>query len=135
MIPVIQTITEAGKGNCLAACIASILEAPIDEILDLKSGGNLNEMRDYLERKGVVPIWVHCDALSNSYVGYTPEHCIVIGNSPRQKGVQHAVVGKPQGYGYEIVHDPHPQGGGLDGPVTSVIYFGAVLRIDREIIQ
>ena len=56
MIPIIQTITEVGKGNCLAACIASILEVSIDEIPDLKSGNDLNAIQDYLEFKGMIPI-------------------------------------------------------------------------------
>jgi hypothetical protein len=71
-----------------------------------------------------VPIWLHCKTLYQSYVGYTPEYCVLIGDSPRSEKCLHAVVGRPNGYGYEVVHDPHPEGGGLRGDPQQVIYLG-----------
>jgi hypothetical protein len=127
MKPVIQTKTEFGKGNCLAACIASILEIEIDVIPDLKSGENFKGLKDFLAERGIVPIWIHNKTLGTSYVGYSPGFCILIGDSPRSEKVHHAVVAKPNGYGYDIVHDPHPEGGGLKGEPHQAIYFGAKL--------
>lgn len=125
MKPVIQTVTEAGRGNCLAACVASILEIPIEAVPDLKCGADFAALSAFLAARGMVPIWLHVAGLAASYVGHSPAHCIVIGDSPRRP-VQHAVVGKPKGYGFEIVHDPHPEGGGIKGEPKSVIYFGAL---------
>lgn len=126
MTPIIQTITEPGKGNCLAACIASILDIDISVVPDLQCGANYKGLCEFLARFNLVPIWIHSD-LGDKWVGYYPEYCIVIGPSPRLSS-KHAVVAKPNGWGYEIVHDPHPEGGGIAGEISSVIYLGSVLR-------
>lgn len=74
--------------------------------------------------KNIVPIWLYCEGLNRAYVGYSPNYCILIGRSPRLKDSNHAVVGRPNGYGYQILHDPHPDGSGLEGQIKSVIYLG-----------
>ncbi len=54
------------------------------------------------------------------------EHVLLYGVSPRskpgEKTLYHAVVGKPKvgEPGFEIVHDPHPGGGGFVGPPWGV---------------
>lgn len=127
MKPIKQTITELGKGNCLAACFASILEVDIDEIPDLKRGENFTGLQEYLAKKNLTAIWLYIKDLSNYYIGYEPKYCILIGKSPRNTQINHAVVAKPNGYGYIIVHDPHPDGGNLAEDPSQVIYIGAKL--------
>jgi hypothetical protein len=127
MKQVYQTNMEPGTGNCLAACFASILEIDLEEVPDLKAGTDFKVMQDFLGAHGVEPIWLHNKGLDNSYNGYTPKYCVLIGASPRYENLLHAVVGRPKGYGYEVVHDPHPEGGGLKGRVVSVIYLGKLL--------
>lgn len=127
MRPIAQTVTEAGKGNCLAACIASILEVPIESIPDLRCGSDHAALEAFLATHGMSPVWLWCTKLASSYVGYVPIHCILIGGSPRRAGIRHAVVGVPNGYGYQIVHDPHPEGGGIVGDPVAVLYLGALL--------
>lgn len=124
MKPLIQTVMENGKGNCLAACIASILEVPIESVPDLGAGTFLAVMDEYLKTKGIVPVWVHAVQLASAWVGNADNYCILVGRSPRTEGVSHAVVGKPNGYGFKIIHDPHPDGTGIKGEVTSVIFLG-----------
>lgn len=126
MKPLIQTITEPGRGNCLAAAIACILEVPVESIPDLDCGRNHDALEAFLGMRGLVPVWIHAAELAKRWVGYHPEFCVLIGDSPRRTGVRHAVVGKPDGYGYSIVHDPHPEGGGLAGDPVAVIYFGVL---------
>lgn len=129
MKPVMQTETTPGKGNCLAACFASILEVPIEEIPDLDCGNNRRGLADYLAGKGMTPIWLRVAASPPgvTWAGHSPPLCVLIGPSPRLPGRNHAVVGRPDGWGYEIVHDPHPEGGGLSGPIEGLIYLGAKL--------
>ena len=124
MKPLSQTITEVGKGNCLAACVASILEVSLESVPDLQCGVNFRGLQEYLAGFNLTAIWLHCPELGSAYVGYTPEYCILIGDSPRNEKLRHAVVGRPKGYGYETVHDPHPDGYGLKGEPESVIYLG-----------
>lgn len=110
MIPVRQTVFvhESGKGNCMSACIASILELPLNEVIDSSS--------DEVRKKGFWnPI---CDWLEdrNYYIKYKAEgdidlignYSIGIGPSPRGD-FKHAVVCK-NGI---MVFDPHPSDDGL----------------------
>lgn len=116
MTPVFQTITEPGRGNCLAACFASILDVEIEDIPDLKCGNDLSGLSDL----GISFTWVR------SPEEFKPlGHCILIGQSPRNPDINHAVVGEHICFGFEIVHDPHPDGGGIDGEIKSIIYLGA----------
>lgn len=129
MKPLIQTDTGPHTGNCLATAIACVLEVDPAEIPDLNGGENFKGLLEYLGTKSVVPIWLHGGQFRGRWVGYWPKFCVLIGVSPRtgEKNVLHAVVGKPNGYGYEVVHDPHPEGTGLLGEVQQVLYFGAVI--------
>ena len=120
MKPVDQTIFEDGKGNCLAASVASILGIPLDEVPNFAELGYFDGLRIWLgdcdlcffEVRFADP--VHC---SQAYFNYSPEHLLVWGDSPRRypdgRYKQHACVGKGMGYGIEVVHDPHPSRDGL----------------------
>lgn len=120
MIPVMQTIfyaeDQAGemieKGNCRTACVASILELPIEEVPYFVAFKDWEkEQERFLAERGLKPKW--------SYGwGYTrPEgYAIGVGISPRSrkdKPMYHAVVTLDG----EIVHDPHPDGTGICGPI------------------
>lgn len=126
MKPLHQTVTEPGKGNCLAACIASILEVPIEAVPDLDCGRDIAALKAFLATRNLAPIWIHAPDLQRRYVGLDPCYCVLIGPSPRRPGVMHAVVGSPMGYGYSFVHDPHPSGTFIAGDPVSVLYFGAL---------
>jgi len=135
MIPVIQTIlhSPSEKGNCLPACIASILEKEIDEIPEFQN-----------MRPDVWFGWLHCWLDSLGYTSFDtwgpvgddvtdedyfnneewtdiwpPEDLPVIagGLSPRsteKKIVKHCVIWRG-GIRGKIIHDPHPSGDGLIG--------------------
>ena len=109
-----QTIFEEGKGNCFAACVASILEIPVSEVVHF-SDGECAEWRD------VVNEWLSSRSLffldislpgdmRDSVVKYWGYH-IIMGDSPRVGDIRHAVVG----YKGDIVFDPHPSRDGLKG--------------------
>lgn len=126
MITIFQTITTPGFGNCFEACVASLLELPLDAIPPLGCG-DAGKLQEFLKTFGLCPIWIRVSGLDSAWVGYSPDHGILTGVSPRGVGRHHAVVARPSGYGFEIVHDPHPDGGGIVGAPETVLYFGTVL--------
>ena len=108
--------TKFGKeGNCFPACLASILEIGIDEIPNFQEpqGEWYTLYKKWLNRYSL-------DLIALLNWDDQPKNCpevysIVSGKSPR--GLQHATVY----YGLEMVHDPHPDGGGVKG-ITEWIY-------------
>jgi hypothetical protein len=112
MIPVTQT--EIGvdnpRGNCLMACVASILEVPLESLPDLyereKAGDHwFTVLAEVLASHGLKPI----------EGGKRDLYHIGVGPSPRSD-MPHAVVM----LGTEMVHDPHPDRTGL---VASVLTY------------
>lgn len=101
MRPVEQTVLELGRGNCVAACIASILELPIDRMPNFHGGHWYAHWADWLAPANLtlteVPLPDH---------GTTPlrGYSIIAGDSPRNP-VLHAVVALDS----ERVWDPHPR--------------------------
>lgn len=136
MKPVYQTNFDFKTGNCLAACVASILECSLDEVPnfcgepDSADGDSwFDTMVDWLEDKGYrVAFW---EWSSPAWVS-PGTHLIVSGRSPRSKegtnGHHHAVIvtrnesrepGVP--YRYDWTHDPHPDGTFIEGPILDAM--------------
>lgn len=103
MIPVEQTRTEKGKGNCWPACIASILECPLENVPDPADdetyGGYLRRVNEWLAPQGLRLRQFSFYRTDDKPPGYA----ILGADSPR--GGSHAVVILDG----EIVWDPHPQ--------------------------
>jgi hypothetical protein len=102
------------RGNCFEACLASILEIPLDQVPDLslyEDSWDL-ELDRWLKVRGWDTIIV-----TGPVVALVRAPAISVGPSPRG-GCYHAVVtlnGK-------LTHDPHPEGGGLAGPIVYSVY-------------
>jgi hypothetical protein len=121
MIPIDQTIT-GPRGNCFSACLASLLEIPIESVpLFLSEVGDrtrfdwASRLDEWLENFGLYAL--HFSAIPGSPNVMPAVLHIMTGISPR--GRPHAVIGK----GHQIVHDPHPDRSGLsevDGYVLLV---------------
>lgn len=125
MKPVDQTafhpgadVPEAEVGNCWSACIASILEVPIDDVPTFAAHDDWWERTQaWLKERGygIYPIppqvidamGVHPAALDCWY--------IAAGRSPRGE-FDHAVVAS----GQRIGHDPNPERTGLVGPIRDL---------------
>lgn len=113
MKPVYQTQFKAevgpGAGNCWQACMASLLERGLDDV------PNFMEIIDDEQRHEAERQWWESQGFALLNVNYGPEEpvppClhIVTGKSPRGDWL-HSCVAK----GGTIVHDPRPEGGGLD---------------------
>lgn len=101
---------ESSKGDCFRACLATILELPIQKVphfalLDFAPDVSVSMQcaQAWLEANGY-EMWMGIDD------GERPlPLCIVNGLSPR--GIKHAVVGDTATG--EIIHDPHPSRSGL----------------------
>lgn len=142
MTPVKQTDLRDFHGNCLAACVASILEIPLEQVpnfrLDADKRDMFETLGDWLRNehgKTIVGLRFYrgdgpmeentVDKILNcAFVNGVQHHVILSGESPRKTTSggkkYHSVIGKSNGWGFEIIHDPHPEGTGLIGEPYSV---------------
>lgn len=109
MRPVEQTrLTPQEGGNCLAACMASILECPLDEVPQLPPGDAISDetwaeyhprLAAWLAERNLVEVTFSADQ------EWHPQGYAILGvESPRFPGMGHAVVALDG----VIVWDPHP---------------------------
>ena len=104
MKPIDQTRFGEPEGNCWAACVASILEVPI-ETFTFETPLDHNWSRpwhEWLAGHGLAMLWF--------VVGQgvpPPGYSILSGKSPR--GIMHSVVA----LNGVVVHDPHPSRAGI----------------------
>ena len=129
MTPVDQRVFEDGKGDCLRACVASILDLSCDDVPNFAEADYIESLCLWLGLRGVRFVQVrfekaeHC---SKAWYGYSDQPVLLWGKSPRvgadgkEKG--HAVVGRAMGYGFRIIHDPHPSREGLSGGPYGVMW-------------
>jgi hypothetical protein len=141
VIPVFQDNFEVGQGNCFAACIASILELPLDAVpnfcmdhLDADGSTWLERTCAWLKERGWGVLLFNWDA------PVCPLDCWLIcsGKSPRAVDAgddwMHAVVcrseviervdnGETWTHRWQatMVHDPHPSGAFLAGDPVDVL--------------
>jgi len=123
MKPVMQTIIDRNQGNCWSACIASLLELPIEEVppfVKLDRNGFLELAQEWLGKRGLFILRIR---MPRAYLtgddmrwhGIPEALCIATGKSPRGD-YGHSVVGRiVDAYNFELLHDPHPDGTGIEG--------------------
>ena len=119
MTPVMQT--ETGKyGDCFPACLATVFDIALSEIPNFHRLSDGDEklwwaaVRDWLYPRGFGLITIAIPDLEwlSSVEGYL----IVYGQSPR--GLSHATVWRDG----KMVHDPHPDGGGIEPEGIDLLY-------------
>ena len=99
MIPIDQTRFGFPEGNCLAACLCSILEVPLDESLRFHGDPAWqSRLREFMVRHGS---WVHF--VDNILFPVTPRG-VHVGGGPSPRGIAHACVFEDG----RLIHDPHP---------------------------
>jgi len=118
MRPVDQTILagDSGphKGDCFRACVASILELPIEAVPHFMemSGDWFEHFDDWLRKQGLFAMEVRLQEPPACFVSSHDVWCILSAMGPH--GVMHSVVGRyecrpttsaPRFY---LEHDPHP---------------------------
>lgn len=115
------------RGDCLPACLATIFRIELADI------PHFNEHPDWFGSLVVwlngmgYALWQHHLAISWPVAPL----CVVSGKSPRDEELRHSVVGrgispKLGGPTWEMVHDPHPDGSGIEGDAESFWYFIAL---------
>lgn len=125
MTPVRQTIFVAdhpkGRGNCMSAALASILDLPLAEVIDLASDevregprGFFASIDDWLGDRGLkfVSWWDHPndDELDRSAMREALAGRYSIGSGPSPRGpFHHAIICKSG----RMVWDPHPSDDGV----------------------
>lgn len=107
------------RGDCFSACIAALLELPLEAVPFFNSPTALDSIGDlqlWLQKRGLSALWV---ALASPDARLCARlavgtYFIAHGDSPRGNW-QHAVIGRytDEGEGWEMVHDPNPEGGGI----------------------
>jgi len=112
VIPVDQTRFGSPGGNCLAACVASLLELPLADVPQLGPTTWLDDLGAWLLKRGLYPICFKIDAPWRPTGLY-----ILAGKSPRGDFL-HAVVAR----GDEVVHDPHPSRAGVLSHVDVTLF-------------
>ena len=120
MKPVDMQVFEAGKGDCLRACIASILELRPDEVPNFTEikGPQARVVTQWLSTRGLALLEVPVASMDFYFVfEYAKIWHIISGRGPR--GLRHATVGLSG----KIVHDPHPSRAGLIGEPETYEFF------------
>lgn len=128
MKPIMQN--QRGQfGNCLTACVASILELPIEQVpnfieFDKGNGEYLQVFNDFLGQYGYQALTIFLSVLDETWIpsGYH----LIYGYS--EEGVKHAVVG----YQGKIVHDPAPDGSPLAKIESYTVFVATVERIPER---
>jgi hypothetical protein len=115
MTPVDQTRFGKPDGNCYAACIASILDRPLEEF-DNRPVDFENEFTESWQAFMATKGYALVEVLAGQTLITRGLHYIASGPSPRGP-FDHAVVYRDG----ELVHDPHPSRDGVER-VTWLIF-------------
>jgi hypothetical protein len=129
MKPIYQNVTSPSKGDCTAACIASILEVPLESIpnFNLPDGSHYYiNLRKWVENSGVAFVeYFFRKTISLDNLPYDVNihpvschgaYCLLSVPSQKYKNGWHHVVGRmfyeTEDYlsgraGIEIIHDPN----------------------------
>ncbi|MDB6027532.1 MAG: hypothetical protein JWM68_3755 [Verrucomicrobiales bacterium] len=94
MKPVFQT-RKGSDGNCLAACLASILELPLEKVDFTANGEWLAKTQEILKPFGFFYLGVAIDK-HITLMAMPENYCVFVGDTIRTKdtGLLHCVVGR-----------------------------------------
>lgn len=113
MTPQYQTINTGEQGDCERACIASVLNLPIESVPFFADGENWDDIDGFLAPFGMYAMYLDWEPSIGAVKGYN----VVYLRVPEQE-LTHAVVA----YGDEIVHDPSGYNAPTDDPVSRMIF-------------
>ena len=111
MKPVNQTILNSENGDCMRACVASVLEWPLNSVPNFMEDGpdHFNDRLDeWAGKHGITILDVRIEDEAAFLRAFRNTYLIAFGQSPRFD-CNHAVVYK----GNKMVHDPHPSKEGI----------------------
>jgi len=131
MIPVNQTISNSKNGDCVRACVASLLECNIEFIPNFM--GNSNEgyaqaVKKWGDKLGIIVL----DIATDNVDIFQGIHVMAFGKSPNFEDCQHAVIYCDG----ELSHDPSPSKKGLLGdPLGYTVFMIKNYSIVRNLIK
>lgn len=116
MTPVTQTILHGSgprPGNCFAACVATFLDLPIEQVphiveLGIHLNGEDDKMAWWALTLGFMAGHGYWPTRLDSLADAEPGEVVFVGG-PSPRGVEHAVLYRDG----ELWHDPHPSRAGL----------------------
>ena len=127
-----QTIFTGDKegrfGNCFQACVASILELPLEEVPHFCAEDDWwGLLTRWLYKRGLFAVDI-CVTGGLTTAGL-PKGVWVIVSGSGGRGTQHAVIGKYDGgKDFTLSHDPHPDRAFLNGDIEYVTIIGKQLE-------
>lgn len=117
-----QTRTGMPSGNCMEACIASLLEVPLSDVPDLGDKKDSDwewcqiVLTNWLVTQGFW--WVDFSIGDEKYADFFKKHripdnawVVLCGDNP--DGIAHAVVGQKISGELLMIHDPNPSRRGI----------------------
>ena len=98
------------QGNCFQACVATVLQMPLEEAFDCcfheDDGKWFDEFNEWLEQYGLGCIWLETPKDNKPGMTALPGiHIVECMSKTLYQGERHVVVVKE---GWELLHDPHP---------------------------
>lgn len=134
--PVDQTRFVPDKGNCFAACVASLLELNIDDVPNFVflEPDWIKATQEWLAGRGLgmLALFTHeAGYFGNLYPLPAGLLCIIGGKSPRGD-FGHAVVARAHAWKFDVIHDPHPSRAGLAGEPERVYFLIPLDPINRD---
>ena len=108
MTPVDQTRFGVGNGNCLAACLASLLNLRLDQVPDVMAADDWWEQLCGWAR-GLGWALIHLDSDGEGLTWFWSQDGYWIAGGPCERGGRHACVYQDG----QLAHDPHPSRAGL----------------------
>lgn len=122
-----QTKFGAPDGNCLAACIASILEIPLGSVDVPGTDEWSKKLAEWCSDNGYGFVWVNTSEIqapegSGSHAWSDDIYWIATGKCDREQDgekLYHCVVAR----GSEFVHDPNPAGTFIESVEDAILVF------------
>lgn len=110
MKPIDQTKFGSPEGNCFAACLASILEIPLEEfpVVSKTKQYWIDKFNRFLEPYGIFLLLIQGKYSDNEHY-FPPDGLVCVASGMGPRGLQHSVVW----YKNKVLHDPHPSREGL----------------------
>lgn len=92
-------------GDCFDACLATLLGLPIEKVdYFRKEEAWYGDCQKWLAQFGLTYLEID---IQKTKLHWLPQTDCIFGG-PSNRGIAHAVVGRVNRFGYEIIHDPHP---------------------------
>jgi len=126
MIKVDQMIFKPPLGNCLQACVASVMELPLEAVPNFSQYFGREDwyetVAEFLKPYGLYPIELHQP--KEGWGNFAPMgYHLITGHSPRGR-YHHTIVG----YRGKPIHDPYPGGNCELEDVTSYMVFVSLME-------